>query len=194
MLSLPVIPDCPDVVGSNGSHRKKVFINVACIRNEIPAGSVPVICQRIIPVAVKIRGLGITHCPDVAGRGARDPLEDLVGVARGWGKGDVAPAGPIPVQDALLADSPDVVRGDGCNPVERPAAGVGDDGPGFAVPMQRECAAFLAGRSRLVPADRSNIVCSNAIHRIQDIAVVRTRAWAGNNAPAGTIPVLGQSL
>ena len=194
VLGLPVIANRPDIVRGDGSHPKERFIDVPCIRNPVPAGAVPVIAQRCVPVAGEVRPLGIADRPDIVRGSGGDPLEDLVRVARRWREGDNAPARSIPVQDALLADSPYIVRGDGSDAIESPPAGVRDDCPGAAIPVHRQRAALLSRRTRLVPADRPDIVRRDAIHRIQDIAVVRAGIGAGNDAPTCTVPMFGQRL
>src|SRR6266498_2142468 len=57
VLGLPVIPNRPDVIGGDGSHRKQIFIDVSRIRYPTPAASVPVIGQRRISVAREITPL-----------------------------------------------------------------------------------------------------------------------------------------
>ena len=68
VLGLPVITHRPNVVGGDGIHRMEIFVNVSRIRDKAPAGSVPMIRQRIISVAIEVSGLGIAHGPDIIGR------------------------------------------------------------------------------------------------------------------------------
>src|ERR1041385_284005 len=97
VLGLPIITHRPDVIGSDGSYRKKVFIDVSCIRNPTPVGSIPVIRQRIISIAIEISELGIACRPDVIGRDSGNALENRVRAVRRQWERDITPVGSIPM-------------------------------------------------------------------------------------------------
>ena len=85
MLELPVIADAPDVVRRQGYHCIQELVGSASIRHQAPAGAVPVIRHRHVPVTAEVRELVVADSPQVIRRGARQPSQDNKAVLC-WGQ------------------------------------------------------------------------------------------------------------
>src|SRR6266568_4366388 len=181
--------DRPDIVRSNGIHRKENIIVKDRAGYDVPAGAVPVQRQgEVIEIAIG----RITNCPNVVSRDDRDCLQDVgkTGDVRTW---DNTPVGPVPMLHQRLVsvtvrgltDGPNVIRGNDGDAIEEIVAGSGvgtsNDGPTRAVPVfdQRPI------REEAVvpcPTDRPHVVVRDGVNARERIGL-RPRIWTSDNPP-----------
>lgn len=133
-----------------------------------------------------------------------DRVEDIIACSR-IGAGDDAPTAARPVLDQRLArvivgngitDRPDIGGGEGNDSFElvdgRTGIRAADHAPVPAIPVLRQRFGDAdASRTGDVKADGPNVTGRDAAHT-QELVVGRPFIRAGNHAPPGAIPVLGQ--
>src|SRR5438876_12317538 len=131
--------DRPDIIRSNGIHRKENIIVKDRAGYDVPAGAVPVQRQgEVIEIAIG----RITNCPNVVSRDDRNCLQDVgkTGGVRTW---DNTPVSTVPmlhqrigsVAGSCLTNSPDIVRSDNCYGIKEVSVVALHDGPFGDIPM-----------------------------------------------------------